>query len=114
LPADDAFGCIALVLPESGMNSATAKKIQYRWERISTSSTTDYLDGRAIYRTVAPSPRVIIFNLITTAISISAAAVAVVLIAFATAFEISADIISIECNQKNQRGCEFRERLPSI
>ena len=40
---------------KDGLNSAMAKKIQYRWERISTSSMTDYLDGRAIYWTVAPS-----------------------------------------------------------
>jgi hypothetical protein len=33
---------------KNGMNSAMAKKIQYRWERISLSFTTDYLDGRPL------------------------------------------------------------------
>lgn len=37
---------------KTGMNSATAKKIQYRWQNISSSSTTDYLDGRALIWTV--------------------------------------------------------------
>ena len=40
---------------KDGMNSAMAKKIQYRWEQISFSSTTDYLDGRAIYWTNTPA-----------------------------------------------------------
>jgi len=41
---------------KDGLNSPIAKKIQYRWERISRSSATDYLDGRAVYWTVTPSP----------------------------------------------------------
>lgn len=36
------------------MNSDAAKKIQYRWERISSSSATDYLDGRAVIWTRRP------------------------------------------------------------
>lgn len=40
---------------KDGLNSATAKKIQYRWERISASSATDYLDGRAVTWTVRPA-----------------------------------------------------------
>ncbi len=42
---------------KDGLNSAMAKKIQYRWEWISSSSTTDYLDGRPnfwTYRQSAP------------------------------------------------------------
>ena len=41
---------------KNGLDSPTAKKIQYRWERISSSSVTDYLDGRAIYWTTTPIP----------------------------------------------------------
>jgi hypothetical protein len=37
---------------KDGLNSATAQKIQYRWERISGSSATDYLDGRNVTWTV--------------------------------------------------------------
>lgn len=37
---------------KDGMNSAMAKKIQYRWERTSSSFATDYLDGRAVTWTV--------------------------------------------------------------
>lgn len=33
---------------KNGMNSAMAKKIQYRWETISFSVATDYLDGRSL------------------------------------------------------------------
>lgn len=47
--------CLILALTASfmackkdGMNSEMAKKIQYRWERISTSSATDYLNGRPL------------------------------------------------------------------
>ncbi len=32
-----------------------AKKIQYKWERISSSSTTDYLDGRGLSWTYRPA-----------------------------------------------------------
>ena len=41
---------------KDGMNSAIAKNIQYRWERTSSSSTTDYLDGRAVYWTTSQVP----------------------------------------------------------
>jgi hypothetical protein len=37
---------------KNGINSAMAKKIQYRWESISSSSSTDYLDGRPLIWTV--------------------------------------------------------------
>lgn len=37
---------------KNGMNSDMAKKIQYRWENISSSFTTDYFDGRALIWTV--------------------------------------------------------------
>ena len=37
---------------KNGINSAMAKKIQYRWENISSSFTTDYLDGRPLIWTV--------------------------------------------------------------
>jgi hypothetical protein len=40
---------------KDGLNSATAKKIQYKWERISVSTTTDYLDGRAVTWTNHPA-----------------------------------------------------------
>ena len=33
---------------KDGMRSPFAQKIQYRWERISTSTVTDYLDGRSV------------------------------------------------------------------
>ncbi len=41
---------------KDGLNSDTAKKIQYRWERVSSSNATDYLDGRAITWSVKPTP----------------------------------------------------------
>jgi hypothetical protein len=34
---------------KKGLDSPMAKKIQFRWERTSSSSTTDYLDGRPVY-----------------------------------------------------------------
>jgi len=40
---------------KDGMNSNAAKKIQYRWERISGSSATDYLNGRAVIWRVRPA-----------------------------------------------------------
>ena len=40
---------------KDGINSDAAKKIQYRWERISGSSATDYLDGRTVTWTVRPA-----------------------------------------------------------
>ncbi len=40
---------------KDGLNSPMAKKIQYRWERVSQSSATDYLDGRALIWTVTPA-----------------------------------------------------------
>lgn len=40
---------------KDGMNSDAAKKIQYRWERTSRSSATDYLDGRTVTWTVRPA-----------------------------------------------------------
>lgn len=40
---------------KDGMHSAEAKKIQYRWERISSGSSTDYLDGRPVTWTVRRS-----------------------------------------------------------
>lgn len=48
-----AFLAISLMAcKKNGMNPATAKKIQYRWENISSSSSTDYLDGRPLTWTV--------------------------------------------------------------
>ena len=40
---------------KDGLNSDEAKKIQYKWERISLSSATDYLDGRTVTWTVKPA-----------------------------------------------------------
>ena len=40
---------------KNGLNSDAAKKIQYRWERISGSSATDYQDGRTVSWTVRPA-----------------------------------------------------------
>src|SRR4051812_15188293 len=40
---------------KDAMNSDAAKKIQYRWERISGSSATDYLDGRTVTWIVRPA-----------------------------------------------------------
>jgi hypothetical protein len=47
---------LLLSCKKDGLNSALAKKIQFRWERISSSSTTDYLDGRPLYWTVSQAP----------------------------------------------------------
>ena len=50
-----AIGFIVLLLAscrKDGLNSDTAKKIQHRWESISGSSATDYLDGRTVTWTV--------------------------------------------------------------
>ncbi len=41
---------------KDGMHSTTAKKIQYRWERISSSSMTNYLDTYVTPWTVNPTP----------------------------------------------------------
>jgi len=41
---------------KDGMHSKTAKKIQYRWERISNSSMTNYLDSYITPWTVKPAP----------------------------------------------------------
>lgn len=57
------FACVAVAFfvisfvscKKDGLNSDTAKKIQYRWERISGSSATDYLDGRTITWTIWPA-----------------------------------------------------------
>lgn len=49
-----AFVAIALfVVPflscrKDGMNSAEAKRIQYHWDRVSSSSATDYQNGRTV------------------------------------------------------------------
>lgn len=41
---------------KSGLNSATAKKIQFRWSYVNTSSTADYLDGMPLIWTVRQAP----------------------------------------------------------
>lgn len=42
---------------KNGMNSPMAKKIQYRWENVSLTYTTDYLDGRnVVWTTKAYAP----------------------------------------------------------
>lgn len=38
---------------KKGINSPNGKKIQYRWENISSSNATDYLDGRPLIWTVS-------------------------------------------------------------
>ena len=50
--------CMATLIAckKDGLNSANAKQIQYRWERFSTATQTNYFDGRALYWTVNPTP----------------------------------------------------------
>jgi hypothetical protein len=47
------LGISFMACKKDGMNSAMAKKIQYRWEYISSSTTTDYLDGSTLVWTVS-------------------------------------------------------------
>jgi hypothetical protein len=49
------FVVLLVSCKKDGLNSDEAKKIQYKWERISTSSATDYLDGRTVTWTVKPA-----------------------------------------------------------
>jgi hypothetical protein len=46
------FATSFMACKKNGLNSASAKKIQYRWQNISSSSATDYLDGRPLIWTV--------------------------------------------------------------
>jgi len=46
---------LLLSCKKDGLNSPMAKKIQYKWERTSRSSSTDYLDGRAVTWSTTPA-----------------------------------------------------------
>lgn len=57
------IACVAIALfvvpflscRKDGMNSAEAKRIQYHWDRVSSSSATDYQNGRTVTWITSPS-----------------------------------------------------------